>query len=244
MAAGGYAALVGAAWLRYGRHGRTAPDQRPDQTPPARAALLLDRFMPAYDVVERHQIRVAAPATTTLAAALDTSLQQSPIIRGIIRARELALGATPAAGPRPAGLLDEVTTLGWGVLADHPGEAMAFGAVTQPWLPAVVFRALPPDTFAAFDEPGYVKIAWTLQVRPLGEHDCLFLTETRAIATDPAARRQFRWYWARFSPGIVVIRWAALWMTKTEAERRARLTNSASAVTDAAIANAGPASRQ
>lgn len=213
LAAGGYAALVGVAWLRYGHHRRLAAGQ-PEG--------LLDRFMPEYEVVERHHLHVAAPAATTLAAALDTSLQESPIIRGIIRARELALGATPVAGSRPAGLLEEVTTLGWGVLADEPGAAMVFGAVTQPWQAAVVFRALPPDTFAAFDEPGYVKIAWTLQVRPLGEHHCLFETETRAIATDSEARRKFRWYWARFSPGIVVIRWAAIWMTKTEAERQAR----------------------
>ena len=29
----------------------------------------------------------------------------------------------------------------------------------------VVFRSLLPDEFAAFHEPGYVKIAWTLRAR-------------------------------------------------------------------------------
>jgi cation transport ATPase len=47
-------------------------------------------------------------------------------------------------------------------------------------------------------------------------------TETRVIATDPAARRKFRRYWSIFSPGVVLIRRVALRLTKLDAERRAR----------------------
>ena len=46
-------------------------------------------------------------------------------------------------------------------------------------------------------------------------------TETRVTTTDPTARAKFRWYWARFSPGIVVIRRVALGLLKTDAEHRA-----------------------
>ena len=45
------------------------------------------------------------------------------------------------------------------------------GAVTQPWLGDVKFHALPPEEFAAFNEPGYVKIVWMLRVNPLGASD-------------------------------------------------------------------------
>lgn len=41
------------------------------------------------------------------------------------------------------------------------------------------------------------------------------------MTTDPTARTKFRWYWARFSPGIVLIRRIMLGPMKTEAERRA-----------------------
>ena len=80
------------------------------------------------------------------------------------------------------------------------------GAVTQPWKANVVFRSLPPDEFAAFKEPDYVKIAWTLRADAVSDRESVARTETRVIATDAEARRKFRWYWARFSPGIVLIR--------------------------------------
>jgi hypothetical protein len=95
------------------------------------------------------------------------------------------------------------------------------GAVTQPWLANVTFRALPPEDFWSFREPGYVKILWTLRVDPMSQDESMFRTETRATTTDPIARRKFRWYWARFSPGIVLIRRAMLRTLKAEAERSA-----------------------
>ena len=47
---------------------------------------------------------------------------------------------------------------------------VTFGAVTQPWKSHVKFRGLPPDEFAAFDKPGFAKIAWTILAEPLGYH--------------------------------------------------------------------------
>ena len=114
-------------------------------------------------------------------------------------------------------------SLGWGVLADVPGREIVMGAVTQPWMADVVFRAIAPDHFALFDEPGYVKIAWTLRAEPVGDHESMFRTETRVATTDPAARARFRRYWAFASPGITAIRWLSLNPLKREAERRARL---------------------
>jgi hypothetical protein len=112
--------------------------------------------------------------------------------------------------------------LGWGVLAEVPGREVVVGAVTKPWEANVTFRALPPDQFAAFSEPGYVKIVWTLRAEPITAGESLFRTETRAVATDATARATFRRYWALLSPGIIVIRWAVLGPVKSEAEQRAR----------------------
>jgi hypothetical protein len=212
LAALGYGAMASIAWLRYGRPAPPSADNADAQ---------LDRFMPAYDVVERHRVRVSAPPDVTMAAALDTELEQSVIIRGIIRTRALVLGARPEIAARPHGLLAQMQSIGWGVLFADDEREIVMGAVTQPWLPNVVFRSIPPDAFAAFEEPGFVKIAWTLRVDPAGEADSTFRTETRAVATDVVARRRFRWYWARFSPGIAVIRLITLRLVKTEAERRA-----------------------
>jgi hypothetical protein len=78
-----------------------------------------------------------------------------------------------------------------------------------------------PDQFDAFDEPGYVKIAWTLRADPTGFNKSLFCTETRAATTDHAARVKFRLYWSLFSPGIVLIRRLLLKQLRDEAKRRA-----------------------
>jgi hypothetical protein len=95
-------------------------------------------------------------------------------------------------------------------------------AVTQPWAANVVFRALPPDEFAAFQEPGYVKIVWTLRSDPIGITESIFRTETRALTTDSSARAKFRLYWSCFSPGIRLVRRMMLRSLKREAESQAR----------------------
>ena len=144
------------------------------------------------------------------------------IVRAIFSARAFVLGAEPEAEARPKGLVAQTTSLGWRVLAENPGREIVIGAVTQPWLPNVVFRGLAPEEFRAFQEPGYVKIVWTLRADPVGESESIFRTERRVTATDQTARTKFRWYWARFSPGIILIRRVMLGLLKADAERRAR----------------------
>ena len=167
-------------------------------------------------------MRVSAPADVTLSAAAEVDLQQSVIIRGIFRARELILGAQADTETRPLGLLAQMESLGWRVLAEDPGREIVVGAVTQPWMANVVFRGLPPEEFRGFREPDYVKIVWTLRADPISPTESIFLTETRVATTDPGARRKFRSYWARFSPGIILIRQVMLRQLKAEAERRVR----------------------
>lgn len=209
-----YTVHAGATWLRYGR--RRAPAGRAVEDP------LLDRFMPEYDVVERHGIPVAAPAEVTFAAACDIDLLDSRIARIIFKGRELLLRAHPDGNALPPGLVAKTKALGWGVLAEVPGREIVMGAVTQPWEPNVVFHALAPGEFASFRDPGYVKIVWTLRADPLTEAASIFRTETRVLALGPVARSKFRRYWAFVSPGIILIRLAMLGPVKREAERRAR----------------------
>lgn len=213
-ATGAYTAYVAATWVRYGHTSLPGADDRD---------VLLDRFMPVYDIVERHHIRVGAPAEITFDAACEADLLESPVVRAIFRAREVLLGSAPDATARPRGVVAWTTSMGWSALAGIPGREIVMGAVTQPWEASVVFRPLPPAQFAAFDEPGYVKIAWMVRADPAGATASIFRTETRAVATDRVARAKFRRYWSLLSPGIIVIRWMTLGPVKAEAERRARL---------------------
>jgi hypothetical protein len=178
--------------------------------------------MTRYDVVDRHSISVAAPASVTFGALMDQSLDDSAVVRAIFKGREVLLGAEPSQPPHARNLVEVTRALGWVTLAERPGHEIVVGAVTRPWEPNVVFRGIPPAEFAAFNEPDYVKIVWTLRADAVSAHASIARTETRAVATDAAARRRFRWYWARFSPGISLIRTMAQRLVRKKAEEGAR----------------------
>ena len=208
-----YATYVGVTWLRYGKVRKADCDSSDP---------LLDTFMPSYEVGDRHKIRVSAPAEVTLAAASEMDLESCLVVRGIFKGREWILRSKRDDVLRPPGLLAQTKALGWGLLAEAPGREIVMGAVTKPWDANPVFRALPANEFATFQEPGYVKIAWTLRADPIGSGESVFRTETRAAATDSEARRKFRWYWSFLSPGIIAIRVAMLPTLKADAQRRWR----------------------
>jgi hypothetical protein len=218
VAAGTYGAYVGLTWLRYG-HGK-----RPTNTKDADG--LLDLFIPEYEVAERHHVSIAAPPDITFAAACDMDLLDSRVVRAIFRGRELLLGAQPEENRLPRGLLAQTEALGWRVLAQIPGREIVMGAVTQPWKGDVRFQGVAPDEFAAFHEPDYVKIAWTLRADSAGAEKSVFRTETRVVCTDAAARTKFRRYWSFLSPGIILIRRLSLGPLKKAAEQRARQARS------------------
>ena len=182
---------------------------------------LSDRFIPVADVTERHETLVRAPASLVFDVAVHFDMQSLPGVRAILWLREKLLGTTPAMRPRAHGLVAETRALGWGVLAEHPPRELVMGAATQPWKADVVFTPIAPDRFTAFAEPDLVKIVWTIETEPLGPSLTRLRTETRAVATDAAAREKFQryWRWARF--GIVLIRWLLLPAVKRDAERRA-----------------------
>ncbi|HMF01056.1 MAG TPA: hypothetical protein VKK06_14305 [Terriglobia bacterium] len=211
LAAFSYATYAATTFLRYGR---------PRRSKGSKADPVLDIFMPNYEVVDRHSVRIAVPAEVVLTAAAEVDIEKCPLIRAIFKSRELILGGKPDNTIRPCGLLAEMQSLGWRVLAEIPGREIVVGAVTQPWEPNPVFRGLAPDEFTNFKDPGYVKIIWTLRADAVASNESIFRTETRAVGTDGEARKKFRRYWSLLSPGIVAIRSVMLPAVKAEAERR------------------------
>jgi hypothetical protein len=213
VAAGAYAAYAAVTWLRYGRTSQPRPEEADD---------LLDRFMPFYEIVERHRIKVDAPAAITLDAAKDLDATDNTVARGLFKAREWMLGGIGDDRALPKPMIDQMQAIGWQVLAEVPGKEVVFGAATRPWVAKPEFRRIPVAEFAGFNEPDYVKIVFTLRADPVDDEQSVFRTETRAIATDPEARAKFRRYWAFVSPGVALIRLTMLGPIKCNAERRAR----------------------
>ncbi len=208
----GWLALATATWLRYG-HARPRAHDGEDR---------LDAFIPDPEVDESHQTRVRAGPETALEMAKALDLQRSPLVWLIFTLRTLPgrLRGESVRWESP-GLVEETRGIGWGVLADEPGQLYIAGAVAQPWQADVEFRALPPEDFEAFDEPGYAKIVWTLEADEVPGEGSTVRSRTRVKTTDSTSRRLFRRYWAVFSPGILLIRYEALRLLRREADRLA-----------------------
>jgi hypothetical protein len=181
---------------------------------------LIDEFIPRAEIAERHETVVAAPADLVFEIATQMDLRSIPLVGAIFRLREWILGVRPAPARRPEGIVSETLALGWGRLAERPNRELVMGAVTQPWLADVVFTAVAPDRFVAFNEPDLVKIVWTLEAEPIDATHARFRTQTRVLPTDDSARRKFRRYWRRFGVGVVLIRWLVVPAVRREAERR------------------------
>ena len=203
-----YAAYIAATWAQYGK---PRMSRRPDS--------LLEAFIPDFEVGLQHEIGVEASAERTFEAACRARMGDSAIVDALFKMRELIVGHPTTEMPRRDTLRDQMTAIGWKVLADVPGREVIFGTVTQPWKSDAVFRAVPAEQFAAFDEPGYVKIVWTLRADPVDATSCIALTETRVATTDAEARRRFRWYWSCLSPGMMIIRHVMLRQIKRAAEQ-------------------------
>ncbi len=201
-----YAAYVATTWFTYAKC--KAKDRDP----------LLDTYMPDFEVAERHTIHINAPAHLAFSTALQTNLEGSAIIRALFRSREALLGGNAPPPSPPKGLLKQLTSIGWAMLAEIPGQEIVMGAATQPWEANPVFRPIPPHEFKAFHQPNFVKIAWTLSVEATGPTTSKAITETRAQTTSPKAREKFRIYWSFLSPGILLIRRALFRQIKKEAE--------------------------
>ncbi len=180
----------------------------------------LDRFIPEPEIHERFETTVRAPAAVVLDAAVRFDMQSLTSVRTIIRLRERFLHSAPHAPRPPQGLLEETRKLGWVCLPRSPAGLSICGARCQPWLADVKFVAIPAEDFARHAEPGQVKIAWSLEAVETAPNVTRLAQETRAVATDAAARAKFMryWRWARF--GIVAIRLLMLPAVRREAERR------------------------
>jgi hypothetical protein len=162
--------------------------------------------LPVYQHRERHAIGVAAPAETALAAARETRLDELPVVRMLFRLRGLRKAPS---GP----LWDAMAAEGFRL---H-GEDTLVG-IGKPWRLRGSMREF--DDFAAFDQPGYAKMALDLAYA-----DGRLVTETRVLLTSAEARRAFLPYWLVIRPfsGLTRRSWLRAAKRRAEAEGRTRL---------------------
>ena len=191
--------------------------------------MLLDRYLPQYDVTEAHAIVVDADTDLTWEVARRGDLSQSAVTRALLGLRSLpnrlqrVLKGRPTESARPPLNLDDLERVGFLLLGERPGHEIVFGSVVQPWKAVTDDDPAPQveaGRFAAFDTPGYVKVAFNIRVEPYASRRSLITTETRTAATDPASLRRFSRYWLLVGPISALIRRLTLGIVKSDAEQQ------------------------
>jgi hypothetical protein len=215
----------------------TPPAQPPEQSSPhaadaaADSELLIDQFLPTYDVGVVHaDVYRAAPARCYFVAS-QLDLFQTPLIRTLIGIRRLpervaitvkGRGTTTVLeASRRTFRFRDMVDVGWILLGETPGVELVLGQVSRPWKGVTVSTHVPttPQQFRSFDEPGFAKIATSLRVDPYGNGSSILTMETRVAITDDTSRRRFRRYWLVIGPFSSLIRRTALRQLATEFRR-------------------------
>ena len=164
--------------------------------------MLIDRFLPEYDVVEHHEVDVDAPANRAYEAVKDLDLARSPVVLALLFARGVPHLFTGAVKPKRRLTLDDIVASGFVLLGEEPGRELVLGIVGKFWRPTGAVRRIAPDDFAGFDESGFAKAAWNFVVSGRAGGGSTVISETRIASTDADARRKFTRYWwliGRFS---------------------------------------------
>jgi hypothetical protein len=189
--------------------------------------MLLDEHLPAFDFVERHAIRVAAPPAAVFAALRRADLAAGLVTRALFLVRALpGLVLAPRATARrflahrgtPV-TLERLAASGFVLLGEDAPREAVLGTIGRFWRPSGGMRPFEPPELARFDEPGWAKAAWSFRVEPARDGGAILSTETRVLCTDARTRRTFARYWRLVRPFSGLIRLEMLRAIRREAHR-------------------------
>jgi hypothetical protein len=172
--------------------------------------VLVDEFLPVFDVSDSVATVVDADAKTTWDALMQVDLievgRRRPMVAvlGALRAlpeivSHVLHGESPPHAPKHMRLRDTTDIPlgegGWVLLGERSGDEIALGLVGKFWRPVISFAKVTADEFRDFAEPRYAKTIYSLSVHALGERRTLLTGVMRTATTDEQARRWFRRYW-------------------------------------------------
>jgi hypothetical protein len=174
----------------------------------------LDDILPGAAHRTRYATTVRAEPDATWSALHGLTAGELPLTRVLLSVRT---GRVPSSVDLARPLLDRFTATGFGVLREQRPGLLVLGTIGRPWqLRGAELRApAGPEEFAAFDEPGFVRIAMSFELSGRTR----LTTETRISPTDAQAAKVFRRYWALVRPGSDLVRLDVLRAVRRRAER-------------------------
>lgn len=177
--------------------------------------MLIDDYMPAFDVSEHHHVQVRATRAEVYAQVRKFDMSDAKLTRLLVRLRGL---------PAPQRFaFDDLLKMRFCLLAERRGEEIVLGLVGRFWQPCGEICRMDEKTFRNFAESGYAKAAWNFHLTPEAKDAVRLTTETRVQCTDAASRFKFRLYWSFISSFSALIRKEMLQTLKRNAERQSHV---------------------
>jgi hypothetical protein len=184
--------------------------------------MLIDDFLPAYDVMEYHELEIRAPLEKVYQAALNLNLSSSNIVRLLlaIRGMPALLRRGNQSVEAPSFNLNGLLQSGFILLAREPEKEMLLGLVGQFWKPAGNILKISAEDFQSFNKKGFAKAVWNFALDEKSPDKVRLSTQTRVRCPDNSSRLRFRFYWTFIRPFSGLIRMEMLRAIRREAEKQ------------------------
>jgi len=191
--------------------------------------VLLDDYLPEFDVRTSYATRIVAPPARVYASLWTANFDHWGVTRALYALRTL-----PSFPARPRETwrrfhdelfrkrftLDAMRSEGFALLEERPGEELVLGTVGRFWRARGELCTTSPVGFRAPAPSGTAKAAWNFEVRTRADGATELRTETRVLCADAATRRRFRAYWMLIKPFSGLIRQEMLAAVRSAVESR------------------------
>jgi hypothetical protein len=163
--------------------------------------MLLDQWMPEYDVAARYEAAVDAPPERVWRGIQEMRSGDLAIARWLMTLRRWDFRRPPQIP-----MLEAMTREGFLLLEQRENEEVVIGVAGRFWTHSGgVVRLASPEAWRAYGEDGSARATMNFRIE-----NRRVITETRVQTFGPAARRRFRLYWTLVGPFSGLIRRAFL----------------------------------
>lgn len=169
-----------------------------------------DEFLSIADISTRHEIEIQGTPDTVFRALTRIDIGRSLVIRLLFLLRGLSREVQTFTG---------LQSHGFTPLRQVDDSVLIMGIVGQFWRPTGRLRAVSPEEFPSFDEPGWAKAVWGFVLDEAGPGRVRLTTETHIRCTGESARRRFKRYWFVVGPFSGLIRREILRLVRQTVER-------------------------
>ena len=208
-----------------------SPEGQPGQTP-APGGLLIDDWLPEFDVRDLATATLRGSPARAFAAAREMNVLDDSLIRGVVTLREAPLRmldwyrGVKRAPTAPALVTFETLArgergfvlLGEDACSPDGRHEVVLGAAGRLWTAHPVFRALTADDFRAYNVAGDARAVLGLRTEPTADGRSRVAVEFRVAPIGRAARLAFRAYWTAIGPASGLVRRRVLDRLKQEFE--------------------------